>query len=352
MLGFYNVDGNTIENGIVDRCSFNWPTGNNPNEDEMMVAISKTSTVAGTVQNFTIQRSIFAEGTRGVLLSRGAEHITLWQTYFYDPGFRTPISGYPFAGTTQRYAWTNINSLSHNPYQNMIAGVGTKVQIVGCKMTLSPGSQFPFQGMLRFEAYGGCDGNCSSSTEGYIYLNDNSVPSGVNFVGGSDAALRVQTTPYEPIPVDDRDILPVSQIDDMLSGIGAFPRDQYDTDYINHYLNNTGNQGVTSGTLNTGLYSAGTMPTDADGDWMADAWEIAHGLNPSVDDSEGITTNWTLGGKDWVNNPTIPWTNIEIYWADQAGDWDVLKADISGGGTPPTNDISTEKKQMNNKRKN
>lgn len=324
MFSFYNtLSLNNYRNVIVDRCSFSWPTGNNPNTNEMMIAISKLNGGPGVLEDITIQRCIFAEGTRGVLISQGAEHVTLWRNFYNDPGFRTPISGYPDFGSQEKVVWESINQISHNPYQNMIAGVGSKVSIVGTKMTLAPGAQFPFQGMLRFESYGGCDGNCSSSTEGYIYLNDNSVPSGVNFVGGADATQRVQNTPYEPLSIDSNDILPVSEIDDILPSIGCFPRDQYDTNYINEYITNTGTQGTTTGTLNTSLYSNGTKPVDSNNDGIPDNFTSQH----NITSASQIKTNWDFGSYNVVNN--AGYTALEMYWAYLAGDFESLNVNDS-----------------------
>lgn len=346
MFEFFSNGASDMTNVMIDKCSFNWPTGASAN-DEMGVCFGDQNQSNGDSIQFhegTVQRSIFAEGTRSWLLYNGPYNITGWQNFYHDGGFRTPLHNYPFNEGRYELQFEVVNQIINNMDSAISVGLGSKISVVGNKLS-NNGVTLANSGFIRGESFGGCDNssgtpnNCTTSTESHIYYDDLSIGAEAA-VGGFDLASYVESEPYVPLTIAASDILPVANIDDMLDNIGASPRDSYDTTYINYYLNDATNYGVNSGTINLGLYSAGTMPTDADNDFMADSWETTHG----VDDPEGTKEVWTLGGETWVNDPVNPWTNLEVYWADLNGDWDVLNAETVGVVTPPTGDQTNKKK--------
>lgn len=67
----------------------------------------------------------------------------------------------------------------------------------------------------------------------------------------------------------------------VLAQAGAFPRDAFTIQTVNETRSRTG---AWSPPLPSNLMSGltpGTAPADADGDGMADAWEVSHGLDPA-----------------------------------------------------------------------
>jgi hypothetical protein len=346
MFEFFSNGASDMTNVMIDKCSFNWATGSSAN-DEMGVCFGDQNQGNGDNIQFhegTVQRSIFAESTRSWLLYNGPYHITGWQNFYHDGGFRTPLHNYPFNEGRFELQFEVVNQIINNMDSAISVGLGSKVSVVGNKLS-NNGVSLTNEGFIRGESFGGCDNSsgtpndCTTSTESHVYYTDLDIGA-ESAVDGFDLATYVEATPYVPLTIDAADILPVANIDDMLPNIGASPRDSYDTTYINYYLNDNTNRGVTSGTLNTGLYTAGTMPTDSDDDFMADAWETEHG----VDDPEGFKTNWVIDGVAWVNHPTNPWTNLEVYWADLNGDWAALNAETVVV-TPPTTSSSITKKK-------
>lgn len=326
-----------ITNFIVDKCSFSFASNSSPS-DEMGVGITQFTSYGGVTYNHTIQRCTFAEHSRSVLLYNGTYNTTLYQNYYHDGGFRTPLSNGPFNGSTETVQWESINDLVHNMSSAWSAGIGSKVAMRGCVLS-NDGVSLSFAGMLRGEPGNGCTAvaggagtPCTTSVESYVYALDNITDGEVEV---SNFSGYVFQTPYQPLSVNEADILDSSDINEILDDVGASPRDQYDTFYVNQYLTNGTSYNQRPTTINTGYYSSGTEPTDADNDDMADAWETLHG----VDDPEGITTNWTIDGVDWVNHPTDPWTNLEVYWADLLGDWSALNAETVVVPPPQENSV-------------
>ena len=90
--------------------------------------------------------------------------------------------------------------------------------------------------------------------------------------------LQVRTL-AAPAPAPAVTLQPASgSFDLVLRQAGAFPRDPMNARTANEARNGTGTLGKLDDAL---LNNAPAPPPDSDLDGMADAWEIAHGLNPS-----------------------------------------------------------------------
>ena len=101
--------------------------------------------------------------------------------------------------------------------------------------------------------------------------------------------------------------------DYMLARVGAFPRDPMDrrlmtpvsTGTIEPSARNVNPAGDTFA-LDFAADSPPSAPVDTEDDGMPDAWEIAHGLNPDVQDHNGTQLSVPLTG-------VAGYTNLECY---------------------------------------
>ena len=111
---------------------------------------------------------------------------------------------------------------------------------------------------------------------------------------------------------------PVSKLTDkVLATVGASKpsRDAVDLRIVGSVRDKTGYPVNTSGPWPDLATGAPAAPPDSDHDGMPDAWETAHGLNPS-DPADGAAT------------ATNGYTHVENYLNELAGDL------ISGYGSP------------------
>ena len=99
------------------------------------------------------------------------------------------------------------------------------------------------------------------------------------------------------------------------AGCSLPTRDKVDADIIDDVLHGTakyGNKGIIDSPSDVGGWpnlEGGQAPVDSDHDGMPDAWETAHGLDPS-DKDDGKKTNLSVEG----------YTNLETYLNELAGD--------------------------------
>jgi len=283
MFRFICNDNRDIRDVIFDHCSLSWA-----DPSEMLIAFERelNNEQDNIAHDVTIQKSIFAEAGKSVLMYRGGYNFTFYQNYFYDPGFRTPMANYPYENPSlDVLTFENINTIIHNVTSAISIGLGSKISVVGSKMTLTNSTGYGADGFIRGESYGGCDGNCNTSGESYVYVRDNSIPSSISEVAGFDLPNYVFDSPYQALTIDESKILSVSSIDNILNDIGAEPRDNTDKTFVNYYLNRAGSIGKTWGNLEN--YSGGDSYQDNDGDGMDDAWERSRGLDPTVQDHNG-----------------------------------------------------------------
>ncbi|MBK8695395.1 MAG: hypothetical protein IPN17_24755 [Deltaproteobacteria bacterium] len=97
-----------------------------------------------------------------------------------------------------------------------------------------------------------------------------------------------------------------------LANAGAFPRDPMDRRLMGYVASGTfdsspSNTNPANDALRLNFTGAGpAAPTDTDNDGMPNAWETAHGTNPSVADHNGTTVSVSMTG-------VAGYTNLECY---------------------------------------
>ena len=153
------------------------------------------------------------------------------------------------------------------------------------------------------------------SSGNYVDMNKDGVLNGIPVTTAdfSSAGATVQTSPYltSPVPVTTESA--ANAYTTVLNKAGAsLHRLSMDNRLIGH-LKSLGKEGANiadeSVVGGVGTVKGGTPLTDTDQDGMPDAWETAHGLNPSsATDRNG--TNLSSDG----------YTNLEVYLNELAGD--------------------------------
>ncbi len=113
--------------------------------------------------------------------------------------------------------------------------------------------------------------------------------------------------------------LPSSQVRAYaLAHAGAFPRDPMDRRLLGYVAagvipnaDPAGNPANDARRNDWSPAAAPTAPVDTDSDGMPDVWERAHGLNPAVQDHNGLTVGMTTPA-------LMGYTNLEVYLAELA----------------------------------
>lgn len=298
-LRIISANGQTINNGMIDHCSFSWP-----DTAEMNIAF-ESSTDRLEVKNMTVQNCILGEATRGILSYKGPYRISVYRTLFANVQQRTILTNYPEFVPVNDLTFEQINTIVHNCQIEMIqASFGTKLSAIGNERSNSPTSYHTVNTLV--DLYTGGEWTYSNS---YVYEHDNINSLGSIYDAGT--APYIETTPYYTSDITGSLILPASQLSDMLPTLGAFywDRDATDTRYVNDYINNTGNVGTYTGTPFS--LTSGTAYTDSDSDGMDDTWETT-----------------TFGDLTKGNNGfdlSADYTNLQMFLSYLAGD----------EGTPP-----------------
>ena len=101
--------------------------------------------------------------------------------------------------------------------------------------------------------------------------------------------------PHDAPPVTTTD--PTTAYDEVLAAAEAWPRDAMNERTVAEVLDGTGQLGVVGDAL---IEDGPAPPPDTDRDGMPDEWEVAHDLDPAVDDSAGDIDD-------------DGWTNLEEY---------------------------------------
>ena len=119
---------------------------------------------------------------------------------------------------------------------------------------------------------------------------------------------------------------------DVLANAGAsLVRDDVDQRLVEEVRNGTGSFKNTAGPYPT--IAAGTAPADSDGDAMPDAYESAHGTNPSAADANGDADgNGYENIEDWFNSLVDPRITIQPAPSDPMDPADTTPADTTAPG--------------------
>lgn len=111
--------------------------------------------------------------------------------------------------------------------------------------------------------------------DGTIYMHDNLYPGQSIMSIYSNPTYLTLAHSFPPVATTSAAVA----FDDVLDHAGAWPRDAMTARTVQEVRSGTGTLGKLDDPLNTGTGPA--PPVDADLDGIADAWELAHGLNPA-----------------------------------------------------------------------
>jgi|GEM_PF-6065207 len=324
----------SIDGGILDHCSFMWGDDEN---------ISMAGDSDGrSVQNITIQNSIIGEAFKsgkGILLFDNSYRISLLNnlsTNNKDRGMAR-IS----VGTA---SYEIINNLSYNsdwaPFQLTWQNVGDYIGNVDVKGgNAQYGNQIVFgesanNGSFtiadtRLYAVGNyLDGASQNSVSGNTWSEDYRETSKIHATGS-----RVISSTAEDLETF------------VLANVGAnVSTSTIEQSQIDDYTNGTGSYSTTEAqTVGLPTHTAGTEPTDTDGDHIPDAWEIAMGLDEDSDaDATVKPDSFTIDSRTYDNREytggsyngfiysggTLTGSNLydwrEIYWEDLANGFQTM----------------------------
>ena len=139
------------------------------------------------------------------------------------------------------------------------------------------------------------------------YVNGYPAVTANNWLGIDGSSYVQLTSPWPAMPINEQ--TPADAYAAVLAHVGCSKptRDSVDTRIINEVATGTatyGSNGIITFPSDVGGWPAlasGTPPTDTDHDGMPDAWETAHGLNPT---NAADRNSYTL-------SPV--YTNLEVY---------------------------------------
>lgn len=264
--------GETVENIIIDHCSFSWGVDENFN-------IRGSDLNSSVVRNITVQNSVISECGYGVLLYQNVQNVSFFQNLLAFNAERNIRANYGFEGV---FKFEMVNNLIYG-YSNSATNPsnGQKYTILNNKYKLS--TSFTYTHDKNAVGASAPDSGVPDSWT-YAYIDGNILPSGWNLTA-SRVDPYIKSTPYATSGLTSI-AYPANSIEDkILSHVGASlpTRDAVDTRIVNSYKNGTGTIS-TSGTYPN--IADGTPYKDSDSDGMEDSWELANGLNPN-DKSDG-----------------------------------------------------------------
>lgn len=241
----------------------------------------------------TVSWSIFAEGVprhdKCALLSsdpRSPQRVSFIKNLCAHNGDRNPDINFKPGSCVEV-----VNNVLYNA-QVQFSEVwesygGTPVNIVGNYYRRGPNTP-----RLAF----GIDRPLVASTgTARIYTLDN-VVDGKGIVLAPAARAALVASPVCPLTI--KPMPGRRAFDVVLSGAGAFPRDQVDTRIVGEVRSRTGAIGRPNRQLPS--IAGGAAYKDTDGDGMSDRWEMAHGSNP-------------LRSDPWEDRDGDGWTNFDEF---------------------------------------
>ena len=257
--------GQTLENIIVDHCSFSWGRDENFN--------IRADSGNNIVRNVTVQNSIIAESGYNVLVHYNVQNVSFFQNLIALSNERSIRANYGYEDVFKFemvnnliYGWGNAATNPSN---------GQKYTILNNKFKIS--TQQPTHNNTVISASAADTGVPDSWT--YAYIDGNVIPAGYT-LNASRVTSYLKATPFDTSGLTEIAYAANDIEGSILNHVGAsFPaRDAVDTRIINHYNNSTGSISK-SGAFPT--IANGTPYLDADGDGMDDNWERANDLNPN-----------------------------------------------------------------------
>ena len=309
-----------VKNVVIDHSSFSWAIDENVN------------TYDGS-NDITISNSIIAEGLSDAghptgehskgLLSGGvdAHNVSIHHNLFVSNVDRNPqISGVSVADVRNNVIYnygdgsgdgvTLLSSSKGEPRMNWVGNY------------YKPGPNSPLD-RPEFATYNGSTG---ASHQWYGDGNMRWTASGLQAARVGENVGRVNT----PFPAAAVTTTSAEQAyTDVLANAGAsLVRDDVDQRLVEEVRNGTGSFKNTAGPYPT--IAAGTAPADSDGDAMPDAYESAHGTNPSAADANGDADgNGYENIEDWFNSLVDPRIAIQPAPTDPSDPADTTPADTT-----------------------
>jgi pectate lyase len=282
-----------VRNVVVDHSSFSWAVDENVN------------TYDGST-DITVSNSIIAEGLSNAghpdgehskgMLSGGvdAHNVSIHHNLFVSNVDRNPqVSGVSVADIRNNVIY-NYGDGSGGGVTLISSSKGEpRVNWVGNYYKPGPNSN---PSRPEFATYNGSTG---ASHQWYGEGNKRWTSTGDQDARIGEAVGRV-TTPFPAAPVTTTSA--AQAYEQVLAGAGASRvRDAVDQRLVQEVRSGTGS--ITDATGPYPALSAGTAAADSDGDAMPDAYESAHGTNPTAPDAVGdVNGNGYDNIEDWFNS--------------------------------------------------
>ncbi len=263
--------------------------------DHVSASWARDENVGGYAQNdrITISWSVFAQGTprhdKCALLSSdptGPQRLSFLHNLCAHNGDRNPDVNVPPGSCVEV-----VNNVLYNGSRQFTevweSYGGTPVNVVGNYYRRGPSTSLLAYALDR--------PLIGSKGTARIFFDANEIDGAGMIVAPIAEAARVKA------PVCPLTIVPQSaavSYRQVLAGSGAFPRDAVDRRVVSEVRTRTGSIGMPDRTLPS--IAPGTPYRDVDADGMSDAWERAHGSDPTRNDA-------------WEDNDRDGWANIEAF---------------------------------------
>ncbi|MBV7530382.1 autotransporter-associated beta strand repeat-containing protein [Chitinophaga sp. sic0106] len=294
IVGDDGKDANGLADGhdiIFDHCSVSWGRDEN-------FSINSTTGKNITIQNTIISQGLLTHSAGGLIQ---ADSITLYRNLYADNGTRNnKIKGINQYVNNIVYNWKDGayimggESEGHS-YANAVNNCFIQGPVKGVA---------PFNlGNLNYHIY--ASGNIFDSSRNGLF--DPYVIPQSQYVGPPD--FQASPYPYPSLPVEPANAL----VNTLLPTVGAsLPYRDYADYYVVNEVKSFGKKGelianensLPFGAPTTWALWSGNARTDTDNDGIPDAWEIANGTNPGVNDAMTVTTNGYTNIENYINSIT------------------------------------------------